>query len=280
MAHQSDNKLKFTVCMAVYKNDEAEDFMTAVNSIYTPQTVKPDEIIIVVDGPVPESIEEAICILKQKIPIINIIRFQKNCGHAAARQAGLEASRNKWIAIMDADDISVPERFEKQVKIILEHPGISVTGGQIKEFIGSVENSVGERVVPLTDTEIKRYLTTRCPMNFMTVMYKKDDILTAGGFIDWYCNEDYYLWIRMSGRGFSFANSPDTLVNVRVGKGMYERRGGWKYFKSEAKLQLYMLGNKIISPARFIINVTGRFAIQVAIPNCLRGFIYQKLFRK
>ena len=102
----------------------------------------------------------------------------------------------------------------------------------------------------------------------------------VGGYLDWYCDEDYYLWIRLALAKYKFANLPDVLVNVRVGKEMYQRRGGWRYFKSEARLQRYMLNNKLISLPRYIYNVAGRFAVQVAMPNKVRGYIFQKLFRK
>ena len=69
----------------------------------------------------------------------------------------------------------------------------------------------------------------------MTVMFRKDKILSVGNYIDWHYNEDYYLWIRLFLAGCQFANLPEVLVNVRVGKEMYQRRGGWKYFLSEAK---------------------------------------------
>ena len=78
----------------------------------------------------------------------------------------------------------------------------------------------------------------------------------------------------------TFANLPDNLVNVRVGEEMYQRRGGVRYFKSEARLQKYMLNHDIISLPRFIYNIVGRFVIQVAMPNSLRGFVFQKIFRK
>ena len=81
--------------------------------------------------------------------------------------------------------------------------------------------------------------------------------MAVGGYLDWYCDEDYYLWIRMAKAGCRFANLPDTLVNVRVGKDMYARRGGWRYFKSEAKLQSYMFRHRIISLPRYIYNVFG-----------------------
>ena len=111
-------------------------------------------------------------------------------------------------------------------------------------------------------------------------MFKKTDILSVGGYIDWHYDEDYYLWIRMAEKGCKFANLPEILVNVRVGKEMYQRRGGWKYFISEYKLQKYMLTKKIINPLRFLWNVLLRFLLQVLFPNKLRGFIFQQFARQ
>lgn len=266
--------------MAVYRNDNALDFATAVHSIYTKQTVKPSEIIIVIDGPIPQTLEMTLSELKRQIDVIRFVRFEKNRGHSAVRQAGLDAATNEFIAVMDADDISEPDRFEKQLGAYDKNTDVAVIGGQIKEFIDTNDNVVGERIVPIDDTDIKRYLKSRCPMNLVTVMYRKSAVESVGGFMDWYCEEDYYLWIRLAEAGYKFANLPDNLVNVRVGKEMYQRRGGWKYFKSEAQLQRYMLSHRIISLPRYCYNTLGRFVIQIAMPNKLRGFVFQKLFRK
>ena len=82
-------------------------------------------------------------------------------------------------------------------------------------------------------------------MNQTTVMFKKEDVLISGCYIDWYCNEDYYLWIRMLLKGFKFKNLDKTLVYVRIDNNYFMRRSGWKYFKSECKLQRYMLSKQI-----------------------------------
>lgn len=272
--------MKFSVAMAVYRGDNAADFATAVHSIYSQQTVKPTEIIIVVDGPIPDELEATLTELKRQINVIRFVRFDENRGHAAARQAGLEAASNELVSIMDADDIAEPDRFEKQLAAFKANADAAVVGGQIKEFIDTTNNVVGERIVPLDDVDIKRYLRSRCPMNLVTVMYRKQPVEAVGGFMDWYCEEDYYLWVRLAKAGYKFANVPDNLVNVRVGREMYRRRGGWRYFKSEARLQWYMLRHGIIGVPRCFYNVAGRFAVQVAMPNRLRGFIFQKLFRK
>ena len=271
---------KFSVAMSVYKNDNPQDFETAVHSIYEQQSLRPSEIILVIDGPVPAIMHDTISALNEQIDILRVIQLKENMGHAIARQTGLDAARNELCAIMDADDISVPNRFEKQLKAFEEHPEVSVVGGLIREFIHQPDNVVGTRIVPEHDTEIKNYLKTRCPMNLMTVMFKKSDIMKVGGFMDWYCEEDYYLWIRLTLGGYKFYNLQENLVNVRVGKEMYQRRGGMKYFKSEARLQKYMLNKDIINWGGYLSNVTKRLIVQVLLPNKIRGWVFRTFARE
>nr|MDA3820287.1 UDP-galactose--lipooligosaccharide galactosyltransferase [Candidatus Delongbacteria bacterium] len=182
--------------------------------------------------------------------------------------------------LMDSDDIALSDRFEKQLNCFHAQPELDVIGGQIHEFIDSIDNVVGIRTIPLLDAEIKKYIKIRCPFNQQTVMLKKTSMLSAGGYIDWHYEEDYYLWIRMFEKGCQFRNLPDNLVYVRVGSEMYKRRGGLKYFKSEAQLQKYMWKKGMISFPRYLFNIFIRFVVQVLLPNKLRGYIFQKLFRK
>ena len=271
--------MEFSVCMSVYHGDNAAFFREALESIFT-QSHKPDEVVLVVDGPVTIEIDGVIEEYSHKDMPLVVIRLAKNSGHAVARQTGLDAAHYEYTAIMDSDDIAVSDRFEKQMAYIEAHPDVDVVGGQINEFIGEPSNVVGSRIVPLEDMDIKAYLKSRCPMNLVTVMLKKASVQKAGGYIDWYCEEDYYLWIRMVEQGMKFANLPDNLVNVRVGKEMYQRRGGWKYFKSEAKLQRYMLKHKVISIPKYLYNVLLRFAVQVMMPNKVRGWVFRTFARK
>ena len=269
---------KFSVCMSVYRGDNAEFFKEAVDSLYA-QTRLPDELVLVVDGPVGEEINQMILGFESSYDNFKVIRLEKNSGHAIARQTGLDAAKYEYIAIMDSDDIAVSDRLEKQMAYIEAHPELDALGGQIEEFIGEPSNVVGTRIVPLTDNEIKDYLKSRCPMNLVTVMLRKAAVQKAGGYIDWYCEEDYYLWVRMAEQGMTFANLPDNLVNVRVGEEMYQRRGGMRYFKSEAKLQKYMYNHGLISLTRYIYNVAVRFTVQVLMPNKVRGWVFQKFAR-
>lgn len=268
---------KFSVSICVYGGDNPAYFDIAMQSIFN-QTLKPDEVVLVVDGPVGEDINNVI--LKYQNDNLKIIRLEKNVGHGDARRIGLETCTYDLVALMDADDISINNRFEKQIDAFLNNPEIAIVGGQINEFIDSTDNIVGKRTVPLGDDEIKQYMKKRCPMNQVTVMFRKKEVQSVGGYIDWYCEEDYYLWIRMALNNLKFANVSNVLVNVRVGNEMYQRRGGIKYFKSEAKLQKFMLDNKIISFSRYFVNVSERLILQVLMPNKLRGFIFKVLARE
>lgn len=271
----------FSVSMCVYGGDDPAHFDAAIASVID-QTVPPNEIVLTVDGPIPKEIQTVIdrYAAASDGVALRTVYLSQNMGHGEARRASVNACTNDLIALMDADDLSVKNRFERQLDFYGAHPDLSAVGGNISEFIDTPENCVGRRIVPQTDDEIKAYMKKRCPMNQMSVMFRKKDIEAVGGYIDWYCEEDYYLWIRLCLAGYKFGNVPENLVNARVGNEMYRRRGGIKYFRSEARLQAYMLKKGLIHLPRFLINVSERLIMQVLLPNRVRGFLFQKLARK
>lgn len=209
---------------------------------------------------------------------LKVIYLEENQGHGNARRISLKNCSNELVALMDADDISLTNRFENQLNAFITNKDIDIVGGQITEFVDSPDNIVGKRLVPEKDKEIKDYMKKRCPMNQVTVMFKKSFYEKVGGYIDWYCEEDYYLWLRMAEYGGIFSNVPEILVNVRIGNEMSSRRGGWKYFSSEARLQTYMLKKKVISFPRYIYNVLLRFGGEVVLTNKIRMKLF-KFFR-
>lgn len=271
--------MKFSVLMSVYKNDKKEYLKEAIDSVIT-QTVKPSEIVLIEDGKLPTELEEFIKEYERKCPILKVTRLEENVGIGEALKIGLEKCSYDIIAKMDADDISVPNRFEMQLKELEADKNLSVIGGIIEEFIGTKDNVIDKRDVPVEDTEIKEYMKSRCPMNHVATMYRKEDAIKAGGYVEWLFEEDYYLWIRMFLNGCKFKNIKETLVYVRVDENTYQRRGGFQYFKSEARIQNYMLKHKIIKFPRYIYNLIIRFILQVLMPNKLRAFIFKKFARK
>lgn len=268
---------RFSVALCTYIKDNPIWLKDAIESLLN-QTCLPSEIVIVADGELSAELEDVISIYENS-SLFKIIRLPENQGHGKARNIAIQSCSNELVALMDADDISLPDRFEKQVLEFSQNENLDLVGGQIGEFIGDIDNIVGYRIVPSNDVEIKDYLRTRCPFNQVTVMFKKSSVERAGGYMDWFCNEDYYLWIRMFIAGMHFANINSELVRVRVGDEMYGRRGGWRYFKSEASLQVYMHKNGVTSFKTYIVNVLKRFVAQVLLTDSMRKFAYGKLLR-
>lgn len=269
----------FSVAISVYKSDNPVFFDRALESITDCQTVKPNEIVLVVDGPVPNEINMVI----DKYALnycFKVIRLEKNNGLGNALKIATENSSNELIARMDSDDISLPTRFEEQLLCFKRWPEVDIVGGNITEFIDQEENIVARRIVPTSNKDIREYMKKRCALNHVSVMFKKSSVMSAGGYKDWFWNEDYYLWIRMWLNNAVFANTGTDMVNVRTGLNMYARRGGIKYYKSEKKLQQFMLQNKMIGFTRYLMNCTKRFIVQCVFPNSIRGWVYRKIARR
>ena len=269
----------FSVAISVYKNDDPVFFDLALQSITKDQTEKPDEIVLIVDGPIPEALMAVVDRYEEEYPGFRAIRLPENKGLGNALRLAVENCSNELIARMDSDDISLPTRFEQQLRCFEENPELDIVGGDITEFIGESDNIVGKRIVPQMDADIKAYMQTRCAMNHVSVMYKKSAVLSVGNYIDWFWNEDYYLWIRMQQKGCTFGNTGTVLVNVRSGADMYQRRGGKKYFQSEKGLQDYMLKHKMIGFGTYGMNVLKRWIVQIALPNSVRGWVFRTFAR-
>ena len=273
-----NNTNKFSVLMSVYEKDKVEYLKQALDSVLN-QTVKPDEVILVKDGPLSDELNRCIHSYDKNAATLKVVSLEKNRGLGIALRIGMEHCSNELIARMDSDDICVPDRFERQLKAFENNPDISMVGGYIEEFTESPDKPVGIRKVPESDKDIQKYMRKRCPFNHVSVMLKKSEVLKAGGYLEWHYNEDYYLWIRMMLEECKFYNIPEVLVHVRVGKDMYQRRGGINYFRSEAKLQSYMYQQETISIFEYFYNVAVRFVIQILMSNKIRGWFFRKFAR-
>ena len=268
----------FSVLMSVYAKDNPVWVAQALDSVLA-NTVRPAEVAVAVDGPVPAELHKVLEEYAQKHPTIKLIPLEKNSGLGMALQKGLEQCSYELVARMDADDISLPDRFEKQLTRFVQEPNLVVLGGAIEEVDANTLQPVAIRRVPCTDAECKKFLKMRNSFNHMTVMFKKNPIVSVGSYQPFHLMEDYYLWARCATKGYVFGNLPDIVLRARVNAEMYGRRGGWKYFKSNAALagKLRQLG--IIGWGTYVFNVCVRFCIQLLIPNTLRGWIYQYILR-
>lgn len=270
----------FSVLMSVYEKEKPDYFDLALRSIYE-QTVKPDEIILVEDGPIPESLKN---IVKKYQALYGKEKFKvivsyKNQGLGLSLKLGTEFVSNEWIARMDSDDYSVPNRFENQLEAISKHPDVAVVGGQVKEFETEIGNIVSQRKVPVDEEAIHKFMKWRSPFNHPTVMINKTKLLEVGGYIPYGNLEDYYLWARMVANNYSVMNVPDYLVYMRTDGGMYARRGKLKNLKYFYKLRGYLKQKKILSSSQAFCGDI-MMTINIALPGFLRKKIYQNWLHK
>ncbi len=274
--------MDFSVLMSVYCKDNADDFRTALESVTLTQTLKPKQVVIVQDGVVPSSIDEIIESVKGKAEEIEftVLKKEINQGLAAALNSGLALCKYDWVARMDSDDISLEDRFEKQIAFIENHADISVLGGAIAEFENEIGDIKSERHVGLNHEEITRMAKSRTPMNHVSVMYLKSAVLEVGGYSENFGKlEDYKLWVDLIAAGKQLANIDDTIVYVRVGKGFIERRSNKREIQDWDMLQTYLLKSKLITKRKALIN---KLYIRVFIymPAWMKKIAYRTVLRR
>jgi len=209
---------------------------------------------------------------------LNIISLPENVTLGPARVEGVKAAKHDWIAIMDSDDVCSPDRFRKQIDMIKANPKLGLIGGQIAEFVDNPDNTATTRTVPTSHNEIIKFAKKRNPFNHMTVMLRREAAIKAGNYryFPWF--EDYDLWARMITNGVVCANHPDILVNARIGEGMYKRRRGIAYVKSEWRMQKQLRTLGVISGLRLICNAAVRIPVRILPAACI-GAVYRRVAR-
>ena len=268
---------KVSVLMSVYKNDKPEWLEIAIDSVVN-QTLKPDEIILYVDGQVSEELDNKISELCKKYSAIRLFRNEKNIGLGLTMQKGILECKNELIARMDSDDYSMPTRFEEELKFMREND-LDMVGSCVSEFIETIDNVVTEKKVPLLHDDIVKFSKSRNPFCHPTIMFKKSKVLESGNYQDMKLCEDYYLWVRMIQSGCKTGNIEKPLVLMRTSIDLYARRGGYKYFKSQKQLFKYMRKTKYIGMFTYLKNSFIRFCVQVLMPNKMRQKFYNKKLR-
>ncbi len=272
-------EVAFTVAICVYIKDNPIWFGEALESIKN-QTLLPNEVLIVTDGPITEELEAVITKYETIFASLRVVRLEKNVGFGNACQACIENSSYELVARMDSDDIAVKDRFEKQIKEFKEDPELDMLGGAIGIFETDVSKIDYYSYKPECHDEIKRLLKKRSPFAHVTMMYKKSKVMAAGGYIEWFCEEDYYLWARMLNSGCKGKNLSDPLVYVRTTQEQMGRRGGMKYYSSEIKMQKYLLKTKTINLAEFIGNTVMRFVAEILISPKQRYLLRKRMVWK
>ena len=269
----------FSVLLSVYGKENPLFLQESLKSILM-QTRKPDEFVIVKDGPLTEALENVISdFLNECGSITKIISLPENKGLGVALQKGVLECTCGFIARMDTDDIAHPDRFEKQMEYLEKHPDISLLGSWIQEFSTDAAHPDTYTRLPCTHEEIARYAKKRNPFRHMTVILKKSAVLESGNYRNFLWFEDYDLWVRLLQHNFKAANLPEYLVSVRADRKMFARRGGLSYFKQEFKFQTFLYESGFISAFSYVKNLLIRGMVRI-LPNSLRSAIYMNFLRK
>jgi len=265
--------IDFSVLMSTYRGDDPAQLLEALLSIDC-QSVRPTELVLMVDGLVTPEINIVIENFSNETSLnLIIIRCSENRGLAQTLREGVLHCTYDLIARMDADDISVVDRFEKQILEFEQQPGLQMVGGSILEF-SDLHSETNQRLTPETYEEIKRTLLFRSPFNHVTVMFRKEMVLSVGNYKDFRGIEDLGLWFDVVNHTKLIKNITDVLVEVRVNPDFINRRSGYKYAKQEFRVYKYAYDEGYISLSEFISVIVFRTTFRM-LPKLFISRLYK-----
>lgn len=268
----------FTALAPVYINDYLPDFEIAIKSIIL-NTVTPNEILILQDGPVKDDMSQFIEFLLTQFPsIVKTHAGTENRGLGFTAAYGVKIANNELIARIDADDISDAERFEKQLNVFKKNNKLDIIGSNVAEF-DELYNICNHRAVPSNTNDIYKFSKMRSPFNHPSVMFKKETVIKSGNYREINFMEDYDLWMRMISSGAITENINEDLVYMRASRSMYTRRGGMKYVQAYVHFRYSLLKRGLISINEFGLSTTG-IIVTALVPVSIRKFIYGLILRR
>ena len=272
-------KKKYSVLMSVYHKENPTWFDESIKSMFE-QTIKPNEFVLIEDGPLTKELYDVVEKYKTKYPKeFKVVAIEKNVGLGPALKKGVEECSNEYIARMDSDDYSMPKRIEKEFEIFEKYPDIGMVGTNVSEFIDSIDNVVCDVILPETNDDIIKFSKSRNPFRHPSVMFKKSEVLKAGNYREYYLCEDYDMWLRMIRNGCKCYNIQDIYVYMRISDDFYKRRGGIKYLKSINKFKKEQVKVGYFTHFEYLKSIIPH-SIVCLMPNFMRDLIYKKLLRK
>ncbi len=265
---------RIAVIMSLYKSDVLEYVTLAVESILN-QTYCEFDFYIQYDGQVQENVDDFLSGIKDER--VHILRRDKNLGLAYSLNDLLSAVMPKgyeYIARMDADDISMPERFEKQIIYMDKHPEIDCLGTWAIE-INSDGSEYYRKQMPETHEGCWEQFMIRDCMIHPTVMFRRNYIEKAGIYsLETYFGEDTMLWAQGFANGCKFANIPEYLFRFRLNDDFFNRRRGWKHAKGILTLR-WKVNKMLHYPLKAYLYAIA-YAGAKMMPKSVLSLIYKK----
>lgn len=231
-------KDNYSVLMSAYIEENPEHLQESINSMIN-QTLPPAQIVLVKDGPLTTELDETINhYIDENKELFTIVSLEENIGLGKALDEGLKYCENELVARMDADDISLPERCEKQVQCFTDDGRLSIVGTMIDEFYDNPDNIISSRNVPAEHNNIVKFMKRRSPFNHPSVMFKKSEVLRCGGYGKFRKKQDLDLFSRMMNSGCKAKNINESLLLFRSNEDNFKRRRSWSYCKSYIDVQI------------------------------------------
>ena len=272
------NNLKYSVLMTVYKKDNPDYFALSLDSMIN-QTCKPDEIVIVKDGSIRKQLQDIIDSRKNRQVKIIQLQLPVNKGLGLALNEGIKICKNELIARMDADDYSMPNRCELQLKMFEKYPDLDIIGCPVDEFVDDIDNVVGCRNVPYTNDEIYVFAKKRDPFNHPTVMYKKSVVLKAGMYSDYRKNQDTDLWIKMLSNGAQCMNLKEHVFRFRFDSDTYRKRKSWVNTKILLEIRYKAWQSGFNTFFDFLLVATSQIGVYI-LPVWFQRWLYTAVLRR
>lgn len=266
--------------MSVYKSEKPAYLDRSLQSVWDDQILKPDEIILVQDGPIGEELDAVINKWKEKLnDALVLLVNETNLGLTRSLNKGIKVAKGEYIARMDSDDISLPDRFLHQVKYLDEHPEICVLGGAIQEF-NDQDGIIGERHFPAETASIRQYIHKASPVAHPAIMIRKS--LFDEGVLyneEYRTTQDLALWFDVLATGHKMANIDEFVLQFRRENDVYQRRKN----KADSRLELkiHLKGIRMLfgfSPIKSMYPIA-RYILRL-MPNSIIHIFYNGSLRR
>lgn len=271
--------MSISVLMSVYKSEKPVFLDTSLKSVWDDQTLKPDEVILIQDGPVGNELQEVISKWQNKLgSIFKLLVNENNIGLTKSLNRGVAIANGTYIARMDSDDISLPTRFQKQKEFLDGNPNVAVVGGSLQEF-NTENDNLGIRNYPLTDIDVRKYIYKASPLAHPTVMMRKSMFDNGLRYDERYrTSQDIALWFDVLDAGYKIANLKDVTIYFRRDGDVFRRRGKEKA-KNEFKIYMNGISRIYGKLSWYYIYPVARYCFRM-MPVSIVKFIYGSRLRK
>lgn len=271
--------MEYSVLMSVYDKEKPEYLTQSVESMLN-QTARPEQFVLVMDGVLNEGLYAVIAGFKKQNPqLFTVVKIKRNVGLGRALDCGLKYCRNELVARMDSDDISLPQRCEKELLEFEKDPELAIVGTNLDEFWDDPSDVKCSRIVPSEPEEIRKKIGRIQPFNHPTVMYKKSEVMRCGGYGKMKRKQDRDLFSRMINMGCKARNINESLLLFRSDANSYKRRKSWAYCKSTIDVTRAIYSRGHCSFGDLVYVTAGQLAFFL-MPTPIMKFVSDKLLRK